>query len=496
MAEPQTSTQYLDRDGKPLRMTLGAEDAYRRSLSIVDCPDVFVSATLAAEDKRFWEHAGVDWLATARAFKDMLRAGRVVSGASTITQQLIKISSPSRPRTLGTKLREALAARRLEMTWSKAQILEAYLNRLDYGNLRLGPAEATRCYFQKPLAELSLAECALLAGLPQAPSRLNPVKRPAVATTRRNTVLTRLAAAGKIAESRITAALTEPLTLRLTRGEGLVLSLAIIDYGEAQKLLIARDITLAEKVETMRRDFVAHVSHELKSPLTVVAGFLETLTDGAVALDERKRLAYMELMRDHTQRMQRLVEDLLTLSALESSRGLSDETAVSIAALLAGLRDEALALSAGRHRIALEADERVSLFANAQELRSAFGNLVINAVRYTPEGGDIRLAWARRGAQAVFSVSDSGPGIEPRHVPRLTERFYRVDNSRSRETGGTGLGLAIVKHILTRHQAALEIESEPGRGSVFSAVFPAQRVREAAVAATVAVATRDTGATQ
>ena len=288
----------------------------------------------------------------------------------------------------------------------------------------------------------------------------------------------------------------EPLTLRLTRGEGLVLSLAIIDYGEAQKLLIARDITLAEKVETMRRDFVANVSHELKSPLTVVAGFLETLTDGAVALDERKRLAYMELMRDHTQRMQRLVEDLLTLSALESSRGLSDETAVSIAALLAGLRDEALALSAGRHRIALEADERVSLFANAQELRSAFGNLVINAVRYTPEGGDIRLAWARRGAQAVFSVSDSGPGIEPRHVPRLTERFYRVDNSRSRETGGTGLGLAIVKHILTRHQAALEIESEPGRGSVFSAVFPAQRVREAAVAATVAVATRDTGAAQ
>ena len=280
----------------------------------------------------------------------------------------------------------------------------------------------------------------------------------------------------------------EPLTLRLTRGEGLVLSLAIIDYGEAQKLLLASDITLAEKVETMRRDFVANVSHELKSPLTVVAGFLETLSDGEIALDESKRRAYMELMRDHTQRMQRLVEDLLTLSALESSRALNDEAAVDIAALLAGLRDEALALSAGRHRIELRADDRILLLANAQELRSAFGNLVINAVRYTPAGGDIRLAWTQREAQAVFSVSDSGPGIEPRHIPRLTERFYRVDNSRSRETGGTGLGLAIVKHILTRHQAVLEIESEPGRGSVFSAVFPAQRIRATAEAAPLAKA--------
>ncbi len=278
----------------------------------------------------------------------------------------------------------------------------------------------------------------------------------------------------------------EPLTLRLTRGEGLVLSLAIIDYGEAQKLLLASDITLAEKVETMRRDFVANVSHELKSPLTVVAGFLETLTDGAVVLDERRRQAYMELMRDHTRRMQRLVEDLLTLSALESSRGLSDETTIDIAALLADLRDEALALSAGNHRIEFQAEEQTLLQGNAQELRSAFGNLVINAVRYTPAGGDIRLAWTRRGAQAVFSVRDSGPGIEPRHIPRLTERFYRVDNSRSRETGGTGLGLAIVKHILTRHQAALEIDSEPGKGSVFCAVFPAQRIRPAVESAALA----------
>jgi len=276
----------------------------------------------------------------------------------------------------------------------------------------------------------------------------------------------------------------EPLTLRLTRGEGLVLSLAVIAYGEAQKLLLASDITLAEKVETMRRDFVANVSHELKSPLTVVAGFLETLTDSEVKLDERRRQGYLEMMREHTLRMQRLVEDLLTLSALESSRGSSDETLVDVPALLAGVRDEALALSAGRHRIELSVEQPVLLLADAQELRSAFGNLVSNAVRYTPAGGDIRLSWRRRGAQALFSVADSGPGIEPRHIPRLTERFYRVDHSRSRETGGTGLGLAIVKHVLTRHQATLEIESEPGKGSMFSAVFPARRIKSAAETAT------------
>ncbi len=283
---------------------------------------------------------------------------------------------------------------------------------------------------------------------------------------------------------------TEPLTLRLARGEGRVLSLAIIPYGEAQKLLLASDITLAEKVETMRRDFVANVSHELKSPLTVVAGFLETLTDGELKLDEARRLGYLKMMREHTGRMQRLVEDLLTLSALEASRGLSDESAVDVAALLAGVRDEALALSAGRHRIELRIDEPVLLQGNAQELRSAFGNLVSNAVHYTPAGGDIGLSWGRRGAQALFSVRDTGPGIEARHIPRLTERFYRVDQSRSRETGGTGLGLAIVKHVLTRHQAALEVESEPGRGSCFCAVFPARRVKPAAGEAALAAPSR------
>ena len=286
----------------------------------------------------------------------------------------------------------------------------------------------------------------------------------------------------------------EPLTLRLTRGGGRVLSLAIIPYGEAQKLLLASDITLAEKVETMRRDFVANVSHELKSPLTVVAGFLETLTDSEVRLDAERRQEYLKMMREHTRRMQRLVEDLLTLSALESGPGPRDEIVVDVPVLLAGVRDEALALSAGRHRIELSIGEPLALYANAQELRSAFGNLVSNAVHYTPAGGAIRLSWGRRGAQAVFCVSDTGPGIEPRHVPRLTERFYRVDHSRSRETGGTGLGLAIVKHVLTRHQATLEIDSEVGKGSSFSAAFPARRVRTAAEMAPAADTARPAGA--
>ncbi len=190
-------------------------DATRAApVALDDLPAELVACTLAAEDKRFFAHHGLDLLAIARAVRDGISRGHVTSGASTISQQLIKISSPPQNRHLWTKVREALAARRLEMTWSKAQILSAYFNRLDYGSLRFGPAEATRYYFQKPLADLSLAECALLAGLPQAPSRLNPIKHPAAAITRRNTVLSRVAAAGNSDESRISTARAEPITLR------------------------------------------------------------------------------------------------------------------------------------------------------------------------------------------------------------------------------------------------------------------------------------------
>ena len=255
----------------------------------------------------------------------------------------------------------------------------------------------------------------------------------------------------------------------------ITLSLQLVPFGESQKLLVARDITDLERVDAMRRDFIANVSHELRTPLTVVGGFVETLAD-ARDLPAAESRRYFDLMRDHTRRMQHLLDDLLTLSRLESTdHTLRDET-VDVADLAQALKSEAESLSGGRHRIALELNSAASLRGSLQEIRSALGNLVSNAVRYTPEGGDIALIWGERGDEAVFSVRDTGEGIAAEHIPRLTERFYRVDRSRSRETGGTGLGLAIVKHVLTRHGGRLEIRSTPGKGSTFSAIFPVQRV--------------------
>ena len=269
----------------------------------------------------------------------------------------------------------------------------------------------------------------------------------------------------------------EPLLLRLPRGgEGIVLSLRLVPYGRDQKLLLSRDVTQAERLETMRRDFVANVSHELKTPITVLGGFLEMLADEKLRLAERRGREAIGMMQDQTARMTRLIDDLLTLSALESGTTPAEERPVPAAALLRTLLNEARALSAGRHAISADCDGPADIIGSEAELRSALSNIVSNAVRYTPAGGTIRLAWTRVDGHGVFSVTDTGAGIDARHIPRLTERFYRVDSSRSRETGGTGLGLAIVKHALSRHQAVLEVESEPGRGSRFSAVFPARRL--------------------
>jgi len=266
----------------------------------------------------------------------------------------------------------------------------------------------------------------------------------------------------------------EPLVLRLSRGADRILSVQLVPYGDRQKLMISRDITDLERVETVRRDFIANVSHELRTPLTVLGGFLETIMDLKAADGELLRRS-LPLMMDQSQRMRRLVEDLLTLSTLESSHNPPREDAVNVPELARALHADAIALSSGRHRILLDPSGEDWLTASEEELRSAFSNLVSNAVRYSPENGEVTIAWRRRGDEAVFSVRDTGIGIAPQHLPRLTERFYRVDRSRSRETGGTGLGLAIVKHVLNRHQARLEIASEPGRGSTFSAVFPAER---------------------
>lgn len=267
----------------------------------------------------------------------------------------------------------------------------------------------------------------------------------------------------------------EPLTLRQSRAADLVLSVQIVPYGDRQKLVISRDITELERVETMRRDFVANVSHELRTPLTVLAGFLETISD--MKAPEGGLLARaLPLMMDQARRMQHLVEDLLTLSRLETSGNPLHDERVDVPGLARSLYQDALALSAGRHRVALDIESEDWLAGSEHELRSAFSNMLSNAIRYTPEGGEVAIAWKRQGDQAAFSVRDSGIGIQPQHISRLTERFYRVDRSRSRETGGTGLGLAIVKHVLNRHQGWLEIMSEPERGSTFIALFPAQRV--------------------
>jgi two-component system phosphate regulon sensor histidine kinase PhoR len=264
----------------------------------------------------------------------------------------------------------------------------------------------------------------------------------------------------------------------------ITLSLQLVPFGESQKLLLARDITDLERVDAMRRDFIANVSHELRTPLTVVGGFVETLAD-APGLPASETRHYFDLMLDHTRRMQHLLDDLLTLSRLESDdHSLKDEP-VNVPEMSRALKSEAESLSRGRHRISLKLDSDAWLKGSLQEIRSALGNLVSNAVRYTPQGGEITLTWRKRDGEGVFSVMDTGEGISAEHIPRLTERFYRVDRSRSRETGGTGLGLAIVKHVLTRHGARLDIQSTPGKGSTFAAIFPASRVQVAAPPAEV-----------
>jgi two-component system phosphate regulon sensor histidine kinase PhoR len=256
-----------------------------------------------------------------------------------------------------------------------------------------------------------------------------------------------------------------------------VLSAQLVEYGDAQKLLLSRDVTKLERLETMRRDFVANVSHELKTPLTVLSGFLETIRD--IQPPAKQREQYLALMAEQAERMKTLVADLLALSALEANVAPPEER-VDMGQLVARIKEEANTLSAQRHTVELQIDEGLGLVGSESEIASALTNLVTNAIRYTPEGGRISVSWLEElrdeGTGAMFRVEDTGIGIPPQHLPRLTERFYRVDRGRSRGTGGTGLGLAIVKHVLTRHQATLDIRSIVGVGSTFTAHFPPARV--------------------
>src|SRR5499427_528342 len=265
-----------------------------------------------------------------------------------------------------------------------------------------------------------------------------------------------------------------PLTLRPLANAGIALSVQVIEFESARSIVLTRDITQSERVDAMRRDFVANVSHELRTPLTVVKGFLETLLDTQPTLDATRR-HHLQLMHEQANRMSHLVEDLLLLSRLESQETPLQEEEVDVAQLVRELGDEARAISAGRHAISVDA-AALGIRGSREELRSAFSNLVTNAIRYTPTGGHVWLRWHADSDGAVFEVEDTGIGVAPEHVPRLTERFYRVDKSRSRETGGTGLGLAIVKHVLHRHDGRLEVTSQLGRGSVFVARLPRARL--------------------
>ena len=276
-----------------------------------------------------------------------------------------------------------------------------------------------------------------------------------------------------------------------THARPVKLAVQLHPYGGNRLLLLSRDITAVEQAEAMRRDFVANVSHEIRTPLTVLAGFVEILQTLPVNAQERKR--YLDLMAQQSQRMQTLVSDLLTLSKLEASPAVGASDWVSVHLLLAQAADEAKALAnvlaqaapASSHprelRLEVTEDPDISDIAGAHnELLSALTNLVGNAIRYSPAGSAIHVGWQRLAdGSGELVVQDAGPGFAPEHIPRLTERFYRIDTSRSRDTGGTGLGLAIVKHVAQRHGAELHIASTPGVGSRFSIVFPPGRVRAA-----------------
>ncbi|MBV6273337.1 phosphate regulon sensor histidine kinase PhoR [Alcaligenaceae bacterium CGII-47] len=273
----------------------------------------------------------------------------------------------------------------------------------------------------------------------------------------------------------------KPLLLHLKHlGRERLLQLHLAPYGAGQYLMVTRDVTLIERLENTRKDFVANVSHELRTPLTVLTGFLETLHDmPETALNTEQRQHYLTLMMEQADNMQALVADLLTLSALESSPSL-DSQPVPMNELIQTALTQSQALSAGQHRFVAHIDAKLNISGCATELASAISNLLSNAVRYTAPGGTITVNWQRHAdGRPRYWVQDTGIGIAKQNIPRLTERFFRVDRGRSRQTGGTGLGLAIAKHVAMRHQAELEITSEPGRGSTFTIVFPKNRLCEA-----------------
>jgi two-component system phosphate regulon sensor histidine kinase PhoR len=267
----------------------------------------------------------------------------------------------------------------------------------------------------------------------------------------------------------------EPVVLeKMGSAASLILRLQVFPFSENRRLILIQDITDLSKAEAMRRDFVANVSHEMRTPLTVMMGFLETVQ--TLELPPEQKAQYLEMMMDQGRRMKNLVEDLLTLANLEANTQPAPMNSISMSYLMSLIKNDAYALSQGKHSLNFDLKTPCNLLGEEREVLSAFSNLVSNAIRYTPNVGSVSATWSVNAAgEGEFTVTDTGPGISSEHIPRLTERFYRVDRSRSRETGGTGLGLAIVKHVANRHQANLVIESTPGRGSKFILRFPPVR---------------------
>lgn len=262
----------------------------------------------------------------------------------------------------------------------------------------------------------------------------------------------------------------EPLELPSPVSDKRLLEVRLMAYGDRQLLLIARDITRVRQLEGMRKEFVANVSHELKTPLTVLQGYLEMMQ--SMAEPDSPNVKALELMQQQTGRMQSMVEQLLALSRIEDAADINLEHTVDMKQLMTTLKEEGEALSRGRYQLSFYAEPGLNTHGNELQLRSACSNLLSNAIRYTEPGGSIEVRWQRVATGAIFSVKDSGEGIAPQHISRLTERFYRVDSARSRQTGGSGLGLAIVKHALSHHHSELKVASELGKGSTFSFVIP------------------------
>lgn len=266
----------------------------------------------------------------------------------------------------------------------------------------------------------------------------------------------------------------EPITMPSPQDSARQLQLQITRYGQNERLVLVRDVTRIHRLEQVRKDFVANVSHELRTPLTVLKGYLETLSDQAEEVAPQWQTAFQQ-MQQQSERMSLLVNDLITLSRLETEEPAAHRSLVSVSSLLSAIRGEADVVGGGNYTIKVECESDAVIRGSEKELHSAISNLVINAIKYSPAGCTITMRCHSDKRGIHIAVQDNGPGIDAIHLPRLTERFYRVDRGRSANTGGTGLGLAIVKHVLLRHDGKLSIESQLGKGSTFTCSFPLSR---------------------